>query len=138
MTVEQINQLIKGTMDEWIGLEYIEIGDDFVKAKMQVDHRTKQPYGIMHGGASAAMAESVGSMAGNMAVHQAEHHCVGQSIHTSHVRKATDGTLIGTARPVHLGRTSQIWEIKIEDKDGRLISVTRLTLAVLDRTNKSK
>lgn len=134
MSVEQINEMIENTMDPWVGIAYTEVGDDFVKASMTVDHRTLQPFGILHGGASCVLAESVGSIAGNMCVEQTVNYCAGQSIHTNHVRKAVGGEhLVGTARPVHLGKTSQLWEIRIENEAGDLISVTRLQLAVLSK-----
>lgn len=134
MTVEQINTMIKDTMDPWVGIQYTEVGEDFARATMTVDHRTLQPFGILHGGASCVMAESVGSIAGNMCIEQTTQYCAGQSIHTNHVRKAIAGEkLIGTARPIHLGKTSQLWEINIHNEKGDLISVTRLQLAVLAR-----
>lgn len=134
MTVEQINTMIKDTMDPWVGIQYTEVGDDFVRAGMTVDHRVMQPFGILHGGASCVLAESVGSIAGNMCIEQTTHYCAGQSIHTNHVKKAVSGEkLIGTARPVHLGKTSQLWEIVIENEKGDLVSITRLQTAILAR-----
>lgn len=132
MSVEQINAMIKDTMDPWIGINYTEVGEDFVSATMPVDHRTSQPFGMMHGGASCALAESVGSIAANMCVEKTVGFCVGQSIHTNHIRKAILGEVVkGTARPIHLGKTSQLWEVKIENETGQLVSVTRLQVAVM-------
>lgn len=134
MSVQQINTMIKDTMDPWVGIQYTEVGEDFVRATMSVDHRTLQPFGIMHGGASCVLAETTGSIAGNMCVEQTIHYCAGQSIHTNHIRKAVAGELLtGTARPIHIGKTSHIWEINIQNEKGDLISVTRLQLAVLAR-----
>lgn len=124
----------KGTMVEHLGIEFTEVGDDYVKAKMPVDHRTQQPLGIMHGGASCALAETIGSIAANFCVDQSKNYCVGLSINTSHLRSIRAGYVIGTAKPYHLGRSTQVWGIEITDEQGRLISVNRLTMAVLDKS----
>ena len=134
LTPEEINHKLENTMDGWIGVRYTEVGNDYVKGEMEVDHRTMQPFGIMHGGASCVLAESIGSIAGNMCVDEKTHYCVGQSIHTNHISKAPLGTkLIGIAKSIHLGKTSQLWEVTIENLSGKLISITRLQLAVMSR-----
>lgn len=124
----------KNTIVNQLGIEFIEIGNDYLKARMPVDHRTHQPLGIMHGGASCVLAESVGSIAANYCVDSKTHYCVGLSINTNHIRSVRSGFVIGTAKPFHLGRTTQVWEIDIVDEQGKLISLTRLTMAVLTKS----
>jgi 1,4-dihydroxy-2-naphthoyl-CoA hydrolase len=130
--LEAINLRNKGTMGEHIGLVFTEVGDDFVKATMPVDQRTKQPAGILHGGASVVLAESLGSTAGNMVVDTAKQYCVGLEINANHLRSCREGKVEGVTRPLHIGRTTQVWEIRIS-QDGKPTCVSRLTLAVLER-----
>ena len=125
-----LNTLSKGTAIEAMGIEFIDIGDDHLVATMPVDARTLQPYGLLHGGASVLLAETLGSSAGNMCVPEGEV-CVGIGINANHVRGVRDGHVTGTARALHLGRSTQVWEIRIEDARGRLVCVSRLTLAVV-------
>ena len=131
-SLELITARSKDTMLDFLGIEFTEIGDDYLVAKMPVDKRTRQPVGIMHGGASCVLAESVGSTAGNFCVDSAKFYCVGLDINTNHIRSIREGFVIGTAKPYHLGRTTQVWGIEIRDEQERLISVNRLTLAVLN------
>ena len=133
VSLEAINRRNDDTIASYIGIEVIEIGEDFLKAKMPVDHRTKQPIGIMHGGASCVLAESVGSVAANYCVNLSTHYCVGLEINTNHIRQATEGCVIGTAKPIHIGKRTQVWEIYIRHESGYLVSVNRLTMMVLDR-----
>lgn len=126
-----------GTMVDHLGIEFIEKGPDFLRARMPVDQRTLQPFGIMHGGASCALAETVGSVAANYCVDPASHRCVGLEINTSHIKMVRSGYVVGTAKPLHLGRSTQVWEILIHDEAGQLISVNRLRMAVLDVTKKA-
>lgn len=128
-----INERGKDTLFSHLGMEIIEIGEDYLKAKMPVDHRTKQPIGIMNGGASCALAESVGSAAANYCVDLTKQYCVGLDINTNHVRPAIEGYVIATARPFHIGTKTQVWSINIENEKGELVSVNRLTMMVLDR-----
>lgn len=121
------------SMVDHLGIEFIEIGDDFLRAKMPVDKRTRQPLGIMHGGASCVLAETIGSTAANFCVDYAKFYCVGLDINTNHIRSVRDGYVIGTAKPYHLGKTTQVWDIQIVNEEGKLISVNRLTMAVLTR-----
>lgn len=123
----------KHTMLEHLGIEFIEIGDDFLVARMPVDQRTRQPLGIMHGGASCVLAESVGSTAANYCVNFATHYCVGLDINTNHIRSVREGYVIATAKPYHLGRSTQVWSIEITNEKQQLVSVNRLTMAVLAR-----
>lgn len=128
--IAALNALSRGTAIETLGIEFTAIGDDHLVATMPVDVRTRQPYGLLHGGASVLLAETLGSSAGNMCVPEGEV-CVGLEINANHVRAVRDGTVTGTARPLHLGRSTQVWEIRIEDARGRLACVSRLTLAVV-------
>ena len=126
----------KGNMGEHIGLEFTEIGPDYIKATMPVDHRTKQPYGLLHGGASVALAETLGSVGAAMVVDHNEYICVGQEINANHLRSVRSGIVTGTAKPIHIGSSSQVWEIKIHDERDHLICISRLTVAVLKRKDR--
>jgi 1,4-dihydroxy-2-naphthoyl-CoA hydrolase len=121
-------------MPDHLGIEFIEIGPDFLKGRMPVDARTRQPYGILHGGASVALAETLGSVAANMVADRSKYRCVGQEINANHVRPKADGYVFGIARPLHLGKRSHVWEIRIVDEHDRLVCISRLTVAVVDRT----
>lgn len=131
ITIESLTKRCANTMVDYLGIEFIEVGDDFIVARMPIDHRTKQPLGIMHGGASCVLAETVGSTAGNCAVDPEKNYCVGLDINTNHIRSIREGFVIGTAKPFHLGRSTQVWSIEIFNEKKQLISVNRLTLAVL-------
>lgn len=120
-------------MTAHLGIEFTEIGVDYLKGRMPVDHRTCQPLGIMHGGASCVLAETLGSIAGCYCVERDKQVCVGLSLNTNHVRMVREGFVYGTAKPVHLGGKTQIWEIDIVNEKGQLVSANRLTLMVLDR-----
>ena len=133
ITLEALNARGKNTMVEWLGIECIEIGDDFLAARMPVDHRTRQLLGIMHGGASCVLAETVGRIASNLVLNSQTHYSVGLSIYTSHFRSVKEGYVIGTATAIHLGKTTQVWNIAIKTEEGKLVSDTRLTMAVLER-----
>lgn len=135
ITKEFLMEKSKNTLLTHVGIEYVDIGDDYLVAKMPVDERTIQPYGILHGGASCVLAESVGSMASNCCVDPETHHCVGLSINTNHISAVKKGFVFGKAVPIHLGQSTQVWEINIHSESDRLVSVTRLTMAVLKRKN---
>jgi 1,4-dihydroxy-2-naphthoyl-CoA hydrolase len=124
----------KNTMIENLGIEFTEIGDDFLTARMPVDHRTIQPMGILHGGASCTLAETIGSVAAGCCIDRHEYYCVGLDINTNHIRAIREGFVIGTAKPYHLGKSTQVWGIEIENEQKKLISVTRLTMAVLRKS----
>lgn len=132
-TIIMANERARESMSEYLGIEFTEIGDDFLVAKMPVDHRTKQPIGIMHGGASCVLAETVGSTAANYCVDQKEFYCVGLDINTNHIRSMREGFVVAVAKPFHLGRTTQVWSIDIKDEAGKLVSVNRLTMMVMKR-----
>jgi 1,4-dihydroxy-2-naphthoyl-CoA hydrolase len=131
-TLDEINALTIDTAMQPLGIVFTELGPDFIRATMPVDARTHQPYGLLHGGASVLLAETLGSMAGNLCVGP-EEMCVGLEINANHLAGVRTGHVIGTARPLHIGRRTQVWEIRIEDNLGRLACVSRLTLAVVPR-----
>ena len=133
VTLDQLNAPSRNTMLDAIGIVFTEVGDDYLRATMPVDARTHQPYGLLHGGASAALAESLGSTGGMMVVDITREIVVGIEINANHLRGVKSGTVTGTARPLHLGRSTQVWEIRIEDEQQRLVCVSRLTLAVVLR-----
>jgi 1,4-dihydroxy-2-naphthoyl-CoA hydrolase len=129
--VEELNSGHAGTMIEHLGIEFTEIGDDFIRGTLPVDGRTRQPYGLLHGGASMALAETLGSMGATMCVDPKEYQCVGQEINANHVRPARTGLVTGTARPVHLGGRTQVWIIDLVNEAGKLVCTSRLTIAVI-------
>jgi 1,4-dihydroxy-2-naphthoyl-CoA hydrolase len=133
LTLQQLNAHSAGTMIECLGIEFTEIGADFVRATMPVNERTRQPYGLLHGGASVALAETLGSMGAIMSVDATQFHCVGQEINANHVRAARTGIVTGTARPLHLGGRSHVWAIEIVDAAGKLVCISRMTIAVIQR-----
>lgn len=133
LSLADLKELGKGTMAEHLGIEWTEAGPDFLKAFMPVDHRTKQPYGLLHGGASCVLAETIGSLASAMVVDHSKYYCVGLEINANHIRSAREGFVTGTATPLHLGATTHVWDIKIYDENDKLICVSRLTVAVIKR-----
>ena len=132
-TVEDLNAHSSDTLVSHLGIEFVEIGDDYLRARMPVDARTVQPARILHGGASVALAESVGSIAAHLCVDQERKYCVGLDINANHIRAVRSGYVYGTARPLHIGSSTQVWEIRIEDEESRLVCMSRLTMAVLNR-----
>ena len=132
-TVEELNADRSGTLIGNLGILFTEIGDDFVRATMPVDPRTVQPYGLLHGGASVALAETLGSMGAAMCVDAAEYQVVGQEINANHVRAARSGLVTGTARAVHLGGRTHVWSIDIVNDAQKLVCISRITMAVIKR-----
>jgi len=131
-TLEQLNRRGKGSMVEHLGITFTALGQDYLSASMPVDHRTKQPAGLLHGGASVVLAETVGSVAGSLCVDLHRHFCVGLEVNANHLRAIRAGLVVGTAKPLHLGQRTQVWQIDIVDEDGWQITSSRLTLAILD------
>ena len=123
----------KDTMGEHLGMRFTELGPDYLKATMPVDHRTKQPYGLLHGGASVALAETLGSIGAALVIDQEKFICVGQEINANHIRGVRNGIVTGIAKPIHMGATSQVWEIKIYDEAEKLVCISRLTVAILKK-----
>ncbi len=132
-TLEGINGFSKNTMTDHIGIEYTEIGEDYVKATMPVDSRTVQPFRMLHGGASVVLAESLGSIAATMTVDPNKKYCVGLDINANHIKSVKEGLVEGTARPLHVGKKTQVWEIKITNEENELVCVSRITMAVIDK-----
>lgn len=129
---ETFTRLSASTANAAMGIELVEIGADFLRARMPVDARTRQPAGILHGGASVLLAETLASWAGFYTLGTPGRSVVGQEINANHIRPVREGWVIGTTRPVHLGRRSQVWETRIETEDGKLVCISRMTLAVID------
>jgi len=132
-SLEELNRMSQGNMVGHLGIEFTGIGPDFLRGRMPVDERTRQPAGLLHGGASAALAETLGSFAANLVrtPDGSMGSCVGLEINANHLRGVRSGWVIGETRPLHLGRSTQVWEIRITDEDARLVSVSRLTMAVV-------
>ncbi|MCF6767799.1 hotdog fold thioesterase [Thiotrichales bacterium 19S11-10] len=130
---EDMNQRGEGTLSDLLGIIYTEVGDDYVKAEMPITDKVKQPIGIMNGGASCVIAESVGSCAANYAVDITKEYCVGLDINTNHIRAVYKGKVEAIAKPFHIGRTTQVWSINIYNEADKLVSVSRLTMAVRKR-----
>ena len=130
ISVEELTASHKDTAVQHLGIEFLEVGPDFIRARVPVDTRTRQPYGLLHGGVSVVLAETLGSCG---AAHAAPpgHRVVGLDINANHLRATTSGWVTGTARPVHVGRTTQVWQIDLQDEQGRLTCVSRITMAVL-------
>ena len=133
LSIEKLKPLGPNTMAAHIGIEWVEVGENFMKAKMPVDHRTNQPYGLLHGGASCVLAETLGSVASAMVIDHSKFYCVGLEINANHVRGVREGYVTGVASPLHLGNTTHIWDIKIYDEKEKLVCVSRLTVAILTR-----
>lgn len=131
--LDRIHASRRGTLVEHLDIRITEVGDDWLRGTMPVDARTHQPFGLLHGGASVALAETLGSMAANLTLDSAREMAVGLDINANHVRAVTEGLVTGTARVLHRGRTTQVWEIRIEDDAGRLVCISRLTMAVVPR-----
>lgn len=133
LKIADFASLSENTMAQYIGIEWVELGDDYLKARMPVDHRTKQPYGLLHGGASCVLAETIGSVASAMVVDHTRFACVGLDINANHVRSARNGYVMGVATPLHLGSNTHVWDIKIYDELEKLVCISRLTVAVIPR-----
>ena len=121
------------SMHDHLDIKILDAGDNYIRGSMPVDHRTQQPFGVLHGGASAVLAETLASIGANHCVDWETHYCVGMELNANHLRPVRSGRVIGTATAIHIGRTTQVWDIKIHDERERLICVSRLTLAVLRR-----
>jgi len=130
-TLDALNAECANTMMRHLDIVFEEIGGDFLRASMPVDDRTRQPFGLLHGGASVVLAESVGSVGANLCVDRSKYLCVGQEINANHVRSVRGGRVTGTARPVHLGGRTQVWAIEIVNEAKDLLCISRLTIAVV-------
>lgn len=133
ITVEAINKMSENTLTSHVGIVCTDVGNDFLCGKMPVDNRTKQTFGILHGGASVVLAETLGSLASNLCVDLNRQYCVGLEINANHVKSVADGYVYGKAQAVHLGKKTHIWDIRIRNENGELVCISRLTMAVLDK-----
>jgi 1,4-dihydroxy-2-naphthoyl-CoA hydrolase len=131
--IERLNAQSKNTMANVLDIQFTAVGDDYLQATMLVNNNTHQPYGLLHGGASAALAETLGSVASWLCVDPQKHICVGIEINCNHVRGKKDGVVTGTARPLHIGATTHVWDIRITDERDKLVCISRLTVAVLKK-----
>ncbi len=136
LQLSDITGLGKGNMGEHLGIEFIEIGEDNITAKMPVDHRTKQPYGLLHGGASVALAETLGSVASHLIIDHRQFLAVGLEINANHIRSAREGFVTGICKPLHMGSSTHVWEIRITEDAGRLICISRITVAIITRKDR--
>jgi 1,4-dihydroxy-2-naphthoyl-CoA hydrolase len=133
VTQEQIKALCKNTMPEFLGMEWVAIGDDYLKVTMPVNERTRQPYGMLHGGASCVLAETAGGFASALVIDMNLFYCVGIEINANHIRSVKEGVVTGICTPLHLGKNTHVWDIKIYDEKDNLICVSRLTMAILPK-----
>jgi 1,4-dihydroxy-2-naphthoyl-CoA hydrolase len=133
VVLAELQRLSVATAVAHLGIAFVDYGPDWLSATMPVDARTLQPFGVLHGGASVLLAETLGSCAANLCVDTRTHYCLGQEINANHLRAVRAGKVLGRASALHLGRTSQVWEIRIRDDAARLVCIARLTMAVLER-----
>jgi 1,4-dihydroxy-2-naphthoyl-CoA hydrolase len=133
LSLADFSLLGQNTMGEYIGIAWSEIGPNYLKATMPVDHRTKQPYGLLHGGASCVLAETLGSVASAMVIDPEKFICVGLEINANHIRSAREGIVTGIVTPIHIGSSTHVWDIKIYDEKEKLVCVSRLTVAILKK-----
>ena len=133
LKLADLRSLSPNTMSRHLGMEWQEIGPDYLKISMPVDERTKQPYGLLHGGASCALAETAGSVGSHLIIDPEKYLCVGLEINANHLRSASSGFVTATAIPLHIGKTTHVWDIKIHDETSKLVCVCRLTVAILKK-----
>lgn len=133
ISLDKIRPVGKETMSEYLGIEWTEIGNDFLRAKMPVDHRTKQPFDLLHGGASCVLAETLGSFASYLVLDPAEFYCVGIEINANHIRSARNGFVYGVCSPLHIGSSTHVWDIRITNDEGKLVCISRLTVAIMKK-----
>tara|TARA_R110000868_G_scaffold85453_2_gene240382 strand:+ start:849 stop:1283 length:435 start_codon:yes stop_codon:yes gene_type:complete len=134
--LDEITHHFPNTMMEQLDIRITEIGPDYIRGTMPVDKRTHQPYGLLHGGASVALAETLGSFAALLIIDDTKQFCVGQEINANHIRGIRDGLVTGTARPYYIGKTSHVWSIEIRDPQEKLVCISRLTMAIRDQPAK--
>ena len=137
VTIEQLNSPHLKTMVTNLGIDFVEVGEEHITARMPVDERTIQPFGLLHGGASVALAETLGSVAASLTIDLSKQMPVGMEINANHLRPVSSGWVLGVVKPVHLGSTTQVWETRITNQDGKLVCISRLTMAILNRPVRS-
>lgn len=130
VSVDTLTEMHRETAPEYLGIEFLEVGDDYIRGRVPVDTRTRQPYGILHGGVSVVLAETLGSCGAAFSCPPG-HRAVGLDINANHLRSETSGWIVGTARPVHIGRTTHVWQINLANEKGQLTCVSRITMAIL-------
>jgi 1,4-dihydroxy-2-naphthoyl-CoA hydrolase len=131
--LEALNEMGVGCMVEHVGIEFTEIGAYFIKATMPVDARTKQPLGLLHGGASVVLAETLGSIGATLVIDMNKQYAVGLEINTNHIKSAKEGKVTGKATPIHIGKGTHVWSIEIKNDNDQLVAISRITMAILDR-----
>ncbi len=132
-SLEELNKINKGNMGEYLDIVYTDIGEDFLEGQMPVNNKTKQPYGLLHGGASVVLAETLGSLASQLCVDSKKQFCVGIEINANHIKGIRSGHVKGKASAIHIGKKTHVWEIKIKDEQEDLVCISRLTVAVIDK-----
>jgi len=132
-SVKELNDFAHHSIEEQLGIQMVELGDQFLAATMPVDHRTRQPFGILHGGASVVLAETLGSMATYLCLESEQQYGVGIEVNANHLRSVSEGIVRGVAHPIHLGKRIHVWEIKIYNSDEELVCISRLTLAIVNK-----
>lgn len=132
-TLDMLNKLSPNTMTEHLGIVFTKIGEDSIEATMPVDHRTHQPMGLLHGGASVVLAETLGSVAAMCCLDASKQYCVGLDINANHIKSVREGYVTGITKPIHIGKRTQVWEIKITNEQNELVCISRITMAVIDR-----
>ena len=133
LSLDSLNAWGKNSMTDFLDIKFSKIGEDFLEATMPVDNRTKQPLGLLHGGANVVLAETLGSVAATLTVDQNKQYCVGLEINANHLKSVKDGLVRGVTRPVHLGKKTQVWEIKIYNEQDELTCISRITMAIIDK-----
>ncbi|WP_369856960.1 PaaI family thioesterase [Candidatus Thalassolituus haligoni] len=136
--IEELNFLAKGTANERVGIEITEAGNDYLKGRMEVNEKTRQPAGVLHGGMSVVLAETLASWGAACAVDPSKYHCVGQEINANHIRAVDSGWVYGVAKPLHIGRKTHVWEVRIRNEGEKLVCVSRVTIAVLETPSQYK
>ena len=137
-TKDEAGKMQKGTLMETLDIQIIDLGEDYISGCMPVDHRTVQPYGILHGGASVALAETLGSLAAHLVVDSSKYFTVGMEVNANHLRPATKGRVTGTAKPIHIGKSSHVWGIEIKNDEGKMVCISRITMAIVSRDKIEK
>jgi len=136
LAINHFEEWSRNTLSEHLGMEFTELGDDYLKATMPVDHRTHQPYGLLHGGASVALAETLGSVCSALVINSEKFMCVGIEINANHIRSIQSGVVTGTCTPIHIGGSTHVWDIRIHDDRNKLLCISRLTVAILRKPNQ--
>lgn len=132
-SLDHLNQTSRDTLVQHLGIVFTAVGEDYLEATMPVDSRTKQPMGLLHGGANVVLAETLGSLASSLTIDLSKKTCVGLEVNANHLRSVREGLVRGIAKPIHLGRSTQVWEIRILDEKDKLCCISRLTMAILDK-----